>query len=189
MLEVSLVESFYEKGEINEAESLCETIITMQPNHAPTLHLLGRIMIKRGNADRAIELLRRAIVIDARPIFLEDLADVLVSEFRFSEAVPVYLRAHDSLDKDWKIIQKIADCYISMGNLCEAIESLGQCYTTCVGDDFAAAMGPGLQPPEAIAVKERFDTLFKHSCSLGVCPVKKVNGWFVPRTDLTLVKT
>src|SRR3954471_3803584 len=74
-----------------EAERICASILTSQPNHARALHLCGAAAAQRGQIDRAIALLRRAVA--AQPAAFDpriDLARLLVLANRPVDAAQEY---------------------------------------------------------------------------------------------------
>jgi tetratricopeptide (TPR) repeat protein/2-polyprenyl-3-methyl-5-hydroxy-6-metoxy-1,4-benzoquinol methylase len=53
-------------GQIAEAERFCRDALTLDPNHADSLHLLGIIACQVGRHAAAVELLGRALAVNAR---------------------------------------------------------------------------------------------------------------------------
>jgi tetratricopeptide (TPR) repeat protein len=54
---------FHQSGRLEQAARLYQSILGRFPNHADSLHLLGVVALQLGNAQRAIELIGRAIAI------------------------------------------------------------------------------------------------------------------------------
>lgn len=52
----------HNQGRIDDAEKLYRSIISTSPNHSDALHLLGVIALERCDYDRALNLIKRAIV-------------------------------------------------------------------------------------------------------------------------------
>jgi len=180
---------FYNQNNFREAKRLCSDILSDYPNYIPSLHLTGRILVEQGRFALAVDAFRKAVLLDPKYTgLLVELGEALVKDFRFSEAIPIYQRALTLLGEDWKVLEKLADAQLALGQICEAIESLGLCYIAGVGDAFTAAMQPSHQRPEVAAVKERVNLLLKTAELIGVCSFKKVHGWFVPRSDVTIGK-
>ena len=73
---------------------MCREILSVDPGHAQTLHLLGLIEHQRGRSDEAIEHIRTAIMRDGRdPAFHHNLGNVLRALDRPAEAISCYDRA------------------------------------------------------------------------------------------------
>src|SRR5437868_3760007 len=82
------------RGSAAEAERVCREILSVDPGHAPTLHLLGLIEHQRGRSEDAIEHLRRAIERNGRdPAFHHNLGNILRARDRAAEAIACYERA------------------------------------------------------------------------------------------------
>jgi tetratricopeptide (TPR) repeat protein len=81
-------------GRAAEAERVCREILSVDPGHAQTLHLLGLIEHQRGRSDAAIERIRTAIMRDGRdPAFHHNLGNILRALDRLAEAITCYERA------------------------------------------------------------------------------------------------
>jgi tetratricopeptide (TPR) repeat protein len=81
-------------GRTAEAERVCREILSLDPGHAQTLHLLGLIEHQRGRSDEAVEHIRMAIMRDARdPAFHHNLGNILRALDRLAEAIDCYERA------------------------------------------------------------------------------------------------
>jgi len=81
-------------GRAAEAGRVCREILSLDPGHAPTLHLLGLIEHQRGRSDEAIEHIRAAIMRDGRdPAFHHNLGNILRALDRLAEAIRCYERA------------------------------------------------------------------------------------------------
>ncbi len=73
---------------------MCREILSVDPGHAQTLHLLGLLEHQRGRSDEAIEHIRMAIMRDGRdPAFHHNLGNILRSLGRPAEAISCYERA------------------------------------------------------------------------------------------------
>lgn len=55
--------SFHQKGQLQLAQSMYETILKSQPNHYQSLHLLGLVALQKGSFQKASELIERAIAV------------------------------------------------------------------------------------------------------------------------------
>ena len=81
-------------GRAADAERVCREILSVDPGHAQTLHLLGLIEHQRGRSDEAIEHIRMAIMRDGRdPAFHHNLGNILRALDRLAEAINCYERA------------------------------------------------------------------------------------------------
>jgi tetratricopeptide (TPR) repeat protein len=81
-------------GRLDRAEALYRKFLEKSPGHADALHLLGIIALARGDPDRAIRLIGRALT--ARPDFAEghsNLGNAYRAACRFAEAAASYRRA------------------------------------------------------------------------------------------------
>jgi tetratricopeptide (TPR) repeat protein/2-polyprenyl-3-methyl-5-hydroxy-6-metoxy-1,4-benzoquinol methylase len=56
----------HQAGELQQAQTLYNQALAVDPNHAPSLHYLGLVALQTGYADAAAELIGRSIVQDAR---------------------------------------------------------------------------------------------------------------------------
>ncbi len=80
-------------GRAADAERVCREILSVDPGHAQTLHLLGLIEHQRGRSDEAIEHIRAAIIRDRRdPAFHHNLGNILRALDRLAEAISCYER-------------------------------------------------------------------------------------------------
>jgi predicted O-linked N-acetylglucosamine transferase (SPINDLY family) len=69
-------------------------VLSIDPDHAPSLHLLGLLAHRRGHHDAAIERITRAIAVNNRlPEFHHNLGNILRETGRASEAVTCYQQA------------------------------------------------------------------------------------------------
>ena len=104
-------------GRTADAERICHYILSVDPGHAQTLHLLGLIEHQRGRLDDAIERIRMAITRDGRdPAFHHNLGNILRARGRLADAMRCYERAI-SLAPD------SVDTLYNLGNTCQ---DLGQ---------------------------------------------------------------
>lgn len=58
--------ALHQRGELHAASSLYEEILSLQPQHADALHLLGVIAAVSGDAQRAVDLIGRSLAIEPR---------------------------------------------------------------------------------------------------------------------------
>jgi Flp pilus assembly protein TadD len=55
----------HQAGRLNEAEWLCRQVLAVDARHADSLHLLGVIAYQTGHDDLAVDLMTKAIAINA----------------------------------------------------------------------------------------------------------------------------
>jgi protein O-GlcNAc transferase len=98
----------HQGGRLPQAEACYRQVLTIQPDHADTLHLLGVIAYQVGRHDVAIDLIRRAIARNGKnPAYFCNLGDALRDFGSFEEAAsacceairlkPDFAEAHSNL--------------------------------------------------------------------------------------------
>ncbi|HEX7005751.1 MAG TPA: tetratricopeptide repeat protein [Alphaproteobacteria bacterium] len=112
-------------GDVEFAEQRYRQVLSLRPDVADAYHLLGVIHLKRGEAEKAVELLARAIAIDPKPEqFHTNYGAALHHAGRSEEAIEVYRRAvarsPDSIDA-YKNLSVLLN---SQGKVEEAVEVL-----------------------------------------------------------------
>jgi ADP-heptose:LPS heptosyltransferase len=84
----------HRSGRLDEAAQCYRQILSSEPGHADCLHLLGMIAYQRGDAEQAVELIRRAIAIHRTAAsYYSNLGNVLQSQEKLGEAEDCYRRA------------------------------------------------------------------------------------------------
>ncbi len=84
----------HNKGRLEQARALCESIVAAESHHADALHLLGVITAQTGNFASGADLLAKAIALHPdNPDFHADQGLILVQLSRFEEALASYDRA------------------------------------------------------------------------------------------------
>jgi len=84
----------HQAGRLAEAEGLYRQILTVQPDHAPALHLCGVLASQVGQQEAAENLLRRSIAVaPANAAAHYDLGNVLRARKRLEDAIAAYRRA------------------------------------------------------------------------------------------------
>jgi tetratricopeptide (TPR) repeat protein len=102
-------------GRTAEAGRVCRHILSIDPGHAQTLHLLGLVEYQRGRPDDAIEHIRAAIARDGRdPAFHHNLGNILRARGQPAEAVRCY-------DRALALAPGSPDTLYNLGNTCQEL--------------------------------------------------------------------
>jgi tetratricopeptide (TPR) repeat protein len=105
--------AYQRAGRISEAERTCRQILSVDPGHAQTLHLLGLIEHQCGRSDDAIQRIRMAIARDGRdPAFHHNLGNILRALDRPAEALTCYEHAI-------ALAPGSVDTLYNLGNICQ----------------------------------------------------------------------
>jgi protein O-GlcNAc transferase len=84
----------HQAGRLADAETLYRRILTLQPNHADALHLLGVIALQAGRHDLAVQWIRQAIRFNPNhPDAYSNLGEACRAIGRLDEAVEAFRRA------------------------------------------------------------------------------------------------
>jgi len=130
----------YKNGDLQHAESLCESILAKAPNFPPALHLAGRIARKGGDIERAIELFSRVVSLDlnANSVRIE-LGTLLRRTGRIAEAATLFELTVKARPNDPKVLNELGLCYSANRNF-EGAES---CFrrALAIQPDFAGCEG------------------------------------------------
>lgn len=129
----------FQHGNLLPAERICRKIISISPNHADALHLLGVIECQNNHLSAGIKLIRQAIQLNPGNAFAVcSLANALESLGRREEALENYNLA-------LKINPEFAQAHYSQANIlaelrrfAEALESYSR--AIAVAPDFAQAI-------------------------------------------------
>jgi len=101
----------HRQGALPEAERLYRRILTIDPRHAASLHLLGTLAHQVGRRDVAAQLIRAAINIDPRhAAFHCNLGAVLQAQGALDEAAGAY---REALDRD----PNLAEAHMNLGTI------------------------------------------------------------------------
>ena len=83
--------SFYQVGQLQQAEQICQQILRDFPKHAETLHLLGIIAYQVGENKIATGLINQAIEIDSNQyVFFNSLGAALQKQGSLEESIQAY---------------------------------------------------------------------------------------------------
>jgi tetratricopeptide (TPR) repeat protein len=80
-------------GKPLDAQLCAQQALAIDPNHADTLHLLGRLAFDTGQHDHALEWLTRAIRQDPKPEYLASLGSTLQRQGRHEDALKAFDKA------------------------------------------------------------------------------------------------
>ncbi len=81
-------------GRFHDAEAIYRQILSVRPDHAQSLYLLGTIAAQAGRGDQALELMQRAASVDPRnPAYHNGLGILLQGQGRLDQAIASYQRA------------------------------------------------------------------------------------------------
>jgi len=84
----------FQKGRLNEAKTLANKILKMNPNIADVYHLLGVIELQRGQSDAACHQIGRAVKITPhQPVFYNNLGLAFHAGGHFEKALSAFERA------------------------------------------------------------------------------------------------
>jgi tetratricopeptide (TPR) repeat protein len=102
------------QGRLPEAERLYRRILTIDPTHAPALHLLGTLAREVGRLDVAAETIRKAIAIDPRQAaYHSNLGAVLQAQGGFDQAAACYEAA-------LALSPQLAEAHMNLGTVLHA---------------------------------------------------------------------
>jgi tetratricopeptide (TPR) repeat protein/SAM-dependent methyltransferase len=155
-------------GQLAEAERLCRAILSVEPNDAATINLLGFLAYKSGRPAVAIDLIGRALALDDKsPDCHFNMGLALLAVGRLPEAVTHFARAKALKPKYAAEVSRLvnftcahANQALEQGKLAEAIAHYQQ--TVALKPDFAEAhsnLGVALmaqgRPAEAVTAYRR----------------------------------
>jgi len=115
----------HQAGKLHEAERLYRQLLALDPAHADSLHLLGVIARQSGRSDIAVELIEKAIRLNANSApYHSNLGNALRDLRRLDEAVAAYSAAID-LKPDY------AEAYGNLGNALRELGRLDEAVSAC----------------------------------------------------------
>lgn len=102
---------YYKSGNLQQAASLCEELLTKNPDHITILHLLGVVYQQLQNYDAAIKYLKNAIELDHNSFEgFYNLGGAYTKKGELNKAVNCY-------QKVIELNPQFIDAYINLGNI------------------------------------------------------------------------
>ena len=124
----------HQAGRLDEAERIYEGLLTADPRHAGSLHLLGVAAYTRGDLERAGRLITEAIGVDPNAAsFHANLGNVLLDLGRAAEAESCY----------WRALELEPESGSAWSNLAYALLCLRRREESLAASDRAVALLPG----------------------------------------------
>lgn len=115
------------KGDDKEAEQLLQKTIQLDPNASGAYYDLARMAIKQNNGPRAIEYIRKAVVLDAdNKWYRGQYAEILAMDNKLDEAAGAYLQLAKDEKYNEEYLLKAAFLYQKNGKYKEALAVLDQ---------------------------------------------------------------
>lgn len=112
-------------GRLQEAKSLYEQVLMLQPQHPDALHLLGVIALQSGDAGGAAALIEKAIHVQPKnPAFLANLAHAYFALQRLEDAHAAFRRAARLNPRNPQLAVGAANCLAMLGRAAEAERQL-----------------------------------------------------------------
>ena len=119
--------SFYQAGQLQQAEQICQQILRDFPQHANALHLLGIIAYQVEGYQIATDLISQAIEIDSnQSSFFYNLGNILKEQGRLEESIEVYQQAIHIQPQFADIYSNLGVVLKEQGRLEESIEAYHQ---------------------------------------------------------------
>jgi len=105
-------------GSLEKAEAIYRQILQDFPNQADAWHLMGLIAFQRGDLDLSLELINKAITINASiPVFHNNLGNVLKQQNKLDDAIKSY---YDAINLD----PHYAEVYFNLATILSALGDL-----------------------------------------------------------------
>jgi len=119
--------SFYQVGQLQQAEQICQQILRDFPKHAETLHLLGIIAYQVGENKIATDLITRAIEVDSKQSpFYYSLGNSLRGQGKLEKAIEAYHQAIQIQPNHAEAYNNLGTVFIDQGRIDDAIETYQQ---------------------------------------------------------------
>jgi len=132
---LKLAVQHHQSGRLQDAQTLYQQILAVQPNHADAMHLLGVIAHQRKQNQAALELIGKAITINpAVAIYHNNLGMVLKDLGRLDEAVKSYQKAAELKPDFDGALSNLGRLLTECGRLDQAIAALRKAIAINPGD-------------------------------------------------------
>jgi Tfp pilus assembly protein PilF len=122
----------HRSGRLTEADHVYRKILSIDPQHSDSLHLLGMIAFQMGRSEESVNLIEKAIEIKGNAAsYHSNLGNVLQSQGKLSQAGACYQRA-------LQLKPDSAEIYVNLGNIFKAqgqLDSSLTCYRRASGLD------------------------------------------------------
>jgi len=110
-------------GRLAEAEQIYRQILSLDPKHSDSLHLLGMIAFEMGRSEESVSLIERAIEIKGNAAsYHSNLGNVLQWRGELSQAGACYQRA-------LQLKPDSAEIYVNLGNIFKALRQIDSSLT------------------------------------------------------------
>lgn len=115
--------SLLQAGKVDEADSYCRQALTLQPDHAESLHLMGVIAVYRQQYEHAVEWIAGALRLAPKPEYLLSLGNALQLQGRPNDALKVYERGVALKPEDAELWQSMTGVLVKLERRDEAVVS------------------------------------------------------------------
>jgi tetratricopeptide (TPR) repeat protein len=167
---------YHRAGHLVEAQQIYRDILTVDPNHEDSLHLLGMMAFHAGDPQKAIEMVQAAIAINpTTAAYHSNLGTIFHSQNKLEEAACCYQNA-------LALKPALAEAHYNLGNVFHAQDKLEDaiaCY------EQALALNPGLAEAHynlgnTLRSQEKFDEAigcFKRSLAIDHGKYEALHNW------------
>jgi len=113
----------HQAGRLKEAQTLYQQILTVQPHHAQSLHMMAMIGLSNRHYSIAEELVRLALA-ERNDIagFYDTLGNILSAQEKFKEAVEAYEQALNLMPNAANCLNNLGAALVSLGKKDQALE-------------------------------------------------------------------